>query len=277
MGIRADLEARPVLALVHVGVHVSHDREGDLAGRVLEDRHRADVDHLVHRGRQGDRCPGHARDARAPDAAGDDDDVGPDVALVGAHAGHATLDDVEPGHLRLRRDRQRADVDRRLAHERAGLQRVDDPDPRRVEAGQDLRLVDEGHHRLDLVGRDEPHALDAPRPGSRHAALELFDPLRRSGDLDAAALGEDAELLVLPDAVEREGGHLLGVIGQEDEVRRVPRRATRARQRAFLDEHDVAPTEAGQVVGHAVAHDARADDDDPRSIGKRCHVRWTSS
>ncbi len=45
----------------------------------------------------------------------------------------------------------------------------------------------------------------------------------------------------------------------------------------FLDQHDVAPTEPGQVVGHAVAHDAGADDDDPRSIRKRCHVRWTSS
>ena len=36
VGVRADLEAGPVLALVHVRVHVADDREADVAGRVLE-------------------------------------------------------------------------------------------------------------------------------------------------------------------------------------------------------------------------------------------------
>ena len=63
--VRADLEPLPVLALVHVRVHVADDRELDRGLRGEEARHRADVDHLVHRRRQRDRRAGHARDARA--------------------------------------------------------------------------------------------------------------------------------------------------------------------------------------------------------------------
>ena len=58
--VRADLHVAAVLALVHVRVHVAHDRERDLAGRLGQDRHRPDADHLVHRGRQRDRGAGHA-------------------------------------------------------------------------------------------------------------------------------------------------------------------------------------------------------------------------
>ena len=83
VGVRADLEPAPVLALVHVRVHVAHDRELDHALRVLEVRHRPDVDHLVHRRRQRDRRAGHARDLRAPDTAADDDAIGRDVAARG--------------------------------------------------------------------------------------------------------------------------------------------------------------------------------------------------
>ena len=82
MGVRADLEVAAVLALVHVGVHVAHDRERDLADGVGELRDRPDADHLVHGRAERDGRARHPRDARAPHAAGDDDDVGLDVALV---------------------------------------------------------------------------------------------------------------------------------------------------------------------------------------------------
>ena len=39
MRVRADLQVAAVLALVHVGVHVAHDRVLDLADGVLEQRH----------------------------------------------------------------------------------------------------------------------------------------------------------------------------------------------------------------------------------------------
>ena len=266
MRVRADLEASPMLALVHVGVHVADDREGHLAGGVLEDRHRPDVDHLVDRRRERDRRAGHPRDARAPDATRDDDHVCPDVAPVRSDAGDPPLHDIDAGDLGLRGDDQGAHVLCGLAHQRAGLERIHDADAWRVEARQDHGLIDEGHHRLDLCRGDQPDALDAPRRRCRHAPLQLLDAFRRASHLDTAALGKDAEFLVLPDAVDRESGHLLGVVGQEDEVRGVTSRTARAGQRALLDEHDVAPAEPGQVVGHAVADDPGADDNDPRSI-----------
>ena len=84
--VGADLEARALLALVHVGVHVADDRVLDQPLGVGEPRRRADVDHLVDHRRERDRGAGHARDPRAPHAAGDHDPVGVDVAAGGAHA-----------------------------------------------------------------------------------------------------------------------------------------------------------------------------------------------
>ncbi len=74
-----DLEPRALLALVHVDVHVAHDRVLDHARGLGEPGRRPDVDHLVHRRGERDRGAGHGGDQRAPDAAADDDRVGLDV------------------------------------------------------------------------------------------------------------------------------------------------------------------------------------------------------
>ena len=177
--------------------------------------------------------------------------------------GHPPVLRVDAGDLDTGRDGQRAQVQGRLAHERARLERVDDADPRRVEAAEDDRLVDERDHRLDLGRGEESGALDAPRGGRRHPPLQLLHALGRAGDLDAAALVVDAELAVLVGALDRERRHLLGVVGQEDEVRGVAGGAARVGEGTLLDEHDVPPALLRQVVGHAVADDPRADDDDP--------------
>ena len=124
--VRADLEPLPVLALVHVRVHVADDRELDRGLRRQEPRHRADVDHLVHGRRQRDRRAGHPRDARAPDAARDHDELGLDVAAGRAHAPHAAVLDVDRRAPRCSRTPQRARRLRALAHDRPEAQRVDD-------------------------------------------------------------------------------------------------------------------------------------------------------
>jgi hypothetical protein len=80
VGIRADLEADPVLSFVHEDVHVAHDRELDRPRRALEARHGTDVDHLVDDGGERDPRAGHLGDHRAPDAGRDDDVVDRDVA-----------------------------------------------------------------------------------------------------------------------------------------------------------------------------------------------------
>ncbi len=162
MGVRTDLESRPVLALVHVRVHVAHDREADFLRRVLEHRHGTDVDHLMHRRDQRDRRTRHPRDARAPDATGDDHGVGSDVTRVRADAANVPVDDVDARDLDACRDGQCAHVLRLLAHERACLERVDDADARRIEAAQDHRFIDEWDHLLDLGRGHEADALDAP-------------------------------------------------------------------------------------------------------------------
>jgi hypothetical protein len=93
-----------------------------------------------------------------------------------------------------------------------------------------------------------------------------------AGDLEAAGLREDTHLLVLLDRVEGEVGDLPGVVGQEDEVRRVPGRPAGVGQRALVDLDDVGPAEACQVVHEAVADDAGADDDDLGGAGDGGHV-----
>ena len=83
MGVGADLHRAAGLPLVHEGVHVAHDREGQFLARFLQDRDRADVDHLVDRRSQGDGGAGHPGDPGAPNPAGDHDIVGVDPAPVG--------------------------------------------------------------------------------------------------------------------------------------------------------------------------------------------------
>ena len=222
-------------------------------------------------GVSGIDAPAIARDPRAPDAAAMTTVSASIVALVGADAADVAVVDVDPGDLGARRDRQRAHLGRALAHDRAGPQRVDDADAGRVEAAEDDRVSMYGTSALIWAGAissdSMPHDCE-----DGHPALELLHPLGRPGDLDAAALGEDAQLLVLLDAVEREGRHLLRVVGQEDEVRGVAGRAAGVRQRALLDQDDVPPAEPGEVVDEAVADDAGADDDDARPFRKRAHA-----
>ena len=237
-----------------------------------EHRHRPDVDHLVDRRRQRDRRAGHPRDPRAPDAAGDDDGLGLDRRRRPCgRAGRAPPSTSMPVTSTPAATVSAPRSWRLLAHQRPGLERVDDADRRRVEAAEDHGLVDEGHELLDL-GRGHEAGLHAPRRRRRHPALELLHPLRRPGDLDAAGLAVDAELAVLAGAVEREGGHLLAVVGQEDEVRGMAGGAAGVRQDALLEQDDVAPAQPGQVPGHAVADDAGTDDDDACVRRDRSHL-----
>ncbi len=278
MRVGADLEALPVLALVHVRVHVAHDRVVDRRLRGEEARHRADVDHLVHRRRQRDGRARHARDPRRPHAARDHDDVGLEVAARRAHAAHATVLDVDAGHLGVRED-LRAFRLRLLAHERPEAERVDDCDGRRVEAAEEDRLVHERDELLDLRRRDESAAVDAPRLRRRHPAAQFLHPLLRARDLDPAALVQRAGVAVLAHRLERELRHLLRVVDREDEVGRVAGRAARVRKRPLVELDEIGDAELGEPAGEAVADDAAADDDDLHTVTSTwriaCSKPWT--
>ena len=166
-----------------------------------------------------------------------------------------------PSDLGVRGDRERARLLRALAHQRAGAQRVDHADARRVEAADDHALVDERDELLHLGGCHEPHVVHTPRLRRGHPPPQLLHALLRAGDLDPAGVGEHAELVVLLDAVERQRRHLLRVVDRVDEVRGVAGRAAGVGQRALVDQHEVGPAEPRQVIGEAVAHDAGADHD----------------
>ena len=222
-------------------------------------------------GVSGMLTPGHVADLGAPHAAGDDDVLGLDVAAGRcAPAGSGAVLDVEAGDLDVGDDGERAGLQRPLAHDRAGAQRVDDADARRPEGADDLVVLEEGHL---LLRRTPGVTSSASMPQAfalRHPPAQLLHPLLGAGDLEAAGLGEDAHLLVLPHRVEREVGDLPGVVDGEDEVRRVTGRAARVGQRPLVDLDDVAPAEPGQVVDQAVADDAGADDDAACGGGDLC-------
>ena len=261
MRVGADLEAAALLALVHVGVHVAHDRELDADAR-REARHRADVDHLVDHRRERDRRARHPREARAPDPAADHDAPGLEIAAGRAHAAHASVLDVDAEDLGVGADGQRPGRHGGLAHQRAGLQRVDHAGARRVEPAEDHALVEIGDELADLRRREQRDRLDAPRLRRGDAARELLHALGGARDLDPAALREDPQLAVLADALERQRGHLARVVDREDEVGRVAGRAARVGERPLVDQHELAGAEAREVVHEAVADDARADHDD---------------
>jgi hypothetical protein len=268
--VGADLHVGAVLALVAEGVHVPDDREGDLTGPLGQLRDRPHGDHLVHGGGQRDRGARHLGELRAPDAAGDHDGLGLDVAAGGAHPADTAFLDVHADHLDGGHDGQRTGRQRRLPHERARPQRVDHADRRAPERSEDLVLLQE-RDLLDDEVRADQMRLDAPRAGGGHAATQLLHPLLGAGDLEAAGLGEHAELLVLAHRVLGQIGHLAGVVDREDEVRRVPGGAAGVGQRALVDLDDVAPPEPGEMVHEAVADDAGADHDDAGGGRNGCH------
>ena len=272
VGVRPDLHRSRRLALVAERVHVADDRVGDLLVRLHEGVDRTDVGHLVDRRSQRDRRPGHRREAWAPHAAGDRHVLALDATLVGDDGAHgrpvARRLDLDVEHLRGREDLQGTLGDRLVADQGPAGERVDHRDARRVEAAQHHTVVEKRNELLDLGGRQQP-SVDAPRRGRRHPPVELLHPLRRTGNLDAATRRVHVHRHVLPLALQRQQGHLLVVVGGEDEVGGVAGRSAGVRQGALVDLHEIGPTEPGEVADEAVADDPGADDDALRPLRQR--------
>src|ERR1019366_49287 len=181
--VGADFEVAAVLALVHVGVHVANDRVGNLADRVREEWDRPDADHLVHDRRQRDRGAGHARDAWAPHAAANGDDVGVDVAGTGAHGPDtpAVFGEVDAEDLGVGSHLQGPQLLGLFTHERARAQRIDDADGGKVQALHDDLGVEVRHQSLDLAGAQQ---LVGDAPGRRGGgpSAQLLTPRLGAGD-----------------------------------------------------------------------------------------------
>ena len=140
------------LTLVHVRVHVAHDRKLDIA---LAPAKRGTGPTSIIWCTAGVRgmCVPAIGDSRAPDPTGDHHRLGFDVPFGRAHPPHPPVFHIDPKNLGLGGDREGAWSLAALAHDRAGAERVDDAD-RRVKAAEDDRLVDVRQRGL-------------PRPGSQ--------------------------------------------------------------------------------------------------------------
>src|SRR6266702_2922866 len=91
--------------------------------------------------------------------------------------------------------------------------------------------------------------------------LQFVHALLRAGYLEPAALGEHPEFGELLGAVTGEFHHHLRVLDRVDEVGSVARGTARVGHRPLVHQNKITPAEQRQVVGEAVADDARADDD----------------
>ena len=220
--------------------------------------HGGEGDVLVLDGSRDELRAHHGGHLRPPHARCVDDDLGLDAARLGEHRPHL----VPRSELDARHALARADLGAQVAR-RAG-QRVG----RRVRVEVAVAgHVDRAVERLGtglrqqaerLGGRGELD-LEPDGPRARDTALQLGERLRAGRDAHAADGLEDAELAVQLDAVAPEAHHRGRRVELRDEPRGVARGATR--ERALVEQHEIAPAGAGKMVGHAAARDAASDDD----------------
>ncbi len=118
--------------------------------------------------------------------------------------------------------------------------------------------------------------IDAKALRARHLPLDELHPVRRLGDVEAAALlpagGQSGFLLQRGIELDAVLTHARGVArcpGLPDQSRRVPRGT--ACELALLKQKDVGDAHLGQVIGGRRAGDAATDDDDTRVLGDRGH------
>src|SRR6516162_7630219 len=171
----------------------------------------------MDRGGEWDRGAGHPGDPRAPNAAADCHDIGPDDASAGPHPADVASLYVDADDFGAWEHGQGALFLGALAHQGAREEGIHNTHAGAVEAPQKYRFINEWDLGLDLSRRKQL-GFFAPRLGRRHPPLELFQALRRAGHFDPPALRKHAEGTILAHALLRKEGHLLRVIHREDEV-----------------------------------------------------------
>ena len=175
--------------------------------------------------------------------------LGVDVARARAHPADtfAVVGEVDAEDLGVRANLERTHLLGALAHQGSRAERINNADGRKVQTLDDDRGVEIGHELCDALGAQHLTG-NPPRLRGGHPSTQLLAARLGARNLNAAALDEDAELLVLRRRVGRELGHHLRVVDRKDEVGRVTRRAAGVGHRSLVDEDEITPTESRQVV-----------------------------
>ena len=230
---------------------MAQDRQAGLAEFVVaadKIRHLTGPGELVGQWQQGDVQAGHRADLLAPEAGAADHEVGGDDAVRGPDTGNPAAGLLDAGHAGRALEAgapgsgaagQRDDRPGRLGQAVAG----------HVQPAEDALGVDE-RVQPDAVPGADHLGLDPPGSGPSLPAVQVREPFRRGGDLEAADLVEapgavDVDARELLHRVARELRHRLGGAGLEDQPRRVRGRPPGQRKGSLVDHGDAAPATGG--------------------------------
>jgi hypothetical protein len=225
--------------------------------------HRCEGDVLVLDRSRDELRAHHGSHLRPPHARGVHDDLGLDAARFGHHRPHlAPRPELDTRHALARAD-LRAEIAGRTGQRVGRRVRVEIAVAVQVDGAVERLRAGLRQQAQRLSRRGQLH-LQSDRPRARHAALQLGQRLRAGCDAHAADALEDPELPVQLDAVATEAHHRRRRVELGDQAGRMAGRA--ARERALVEQDEVAPPRARQVVGHAAAGDAASDDDRTSAI-----------
>ena len=204
-----------------------------------------------------------ATDLACPQAAGVDHVFGMHVAVIGDDIPAAIDARLGIDHARLAHDLRAAQL-RRLRVGMRDAVGVDMAFDRVVDRGHEALLIEQGIELAGFRGRDDLE-LHAQIAAARLGHLQPVDALGGAGqheparDVQAARLPRDAlELLIEVDRVLLQLGDVRVTVDRMHAARGMPGRPRG--EFGALDEQDVFPSCLGQVIGHARAHHAAAND-----------------
>ena len=251
--------------------------EGLQVGEALEvgDRHELTTERGEHRHIVGDEVmvrhrhhrqveADHAPDTLRPKTRCVHDMLGDDAALFGDDVPLPVGPLLQVEHA-VAQDQIRAAAPRGDGEGVRRAMRIDIAFVRVVEAALEPGRIDERTHLADLLGRDEArrhvHGLVHRALGFQHLpALVGGGEAHAARHVHADTLAALAlDLVVEPDGVALQRGDVRVVVERVETRRRVPGGA--GGEFGALDECNVGPSGTRQVVEHARADDAAADDD----------------
>ena len=265
--VGAEQDTLAFLAGIDLAGEVDHVRELATGALVVLDhlRHRFGHQVVVLHGEHRELEPAHATDLARPQSAGVHDVLGVDrVVAIGDHVPRAVLALRESGHPRVGVDLgpALASADGVGVGDAVG---VDAAFVLVVESADEVLLLEQRVELLGLLHGDHLHVhAEITTAGLGHA--EPVEPLGRVGELETTGQVDRArltrlglDLLVEVHRVLLEPGDVGVTVQRVHPARGVP--GGPCGELLAFEQHDVGPSELGEVVEHGRSDDTTADDD----------------